>query len=355
MRVASRVARSGRGPIAAVVVTVVALAGLVAGAPARPAVAGGADWITPARDRYEPGQTVVMIGYGTADDAVLAERRPYMTYLLVDPLTPEVASGPSPYPRPGDVPLAPVVIEPVTLPPPPTSRPWWTHRASITFDLPADVEPGVYELMVCGVSCDDTAWMGTFWPDVVHVGVDPEYPVVRNWPLTEPGIRWLEDDARIMTPWGQEVTAADVRAGRVVSPPDDAGDAAVEPVLPPAPASQSESATTTTAASAVAPVGRTASPRAAGPEATTPAPEPAGDGGALAWWVVGEVLALVLGVAAWRYWSERRRRRALAEVGPHGEPSPGWVTRLDDLSDLDDVPAHDGAKGSHRESVRIRL
>jgi hypothetical protein len=347
MRVASRVARAGRGPIAAVVVAVVALAGLGAGAPARPAAAGGADWITPARDRYEPGQTVVMIGYGEADDAVLAERGPYMTYLLVDPVMPNLADGPSPFPRPGDVPLAPVVIEPVTLPPPPASQPYWTHRASITFDLPADLEPGVYELVVCGVSCDDTDWMGTFWPDVVHVGVDPASPVVRDWPLTEPGIRWLEDDARITTPWGQEVTAADVRAGHVVSPP---------PTTPSAPAPQSEVAATTTAAGDVATVGRTVPPGAATPESTTP--EPAGDGGALAWWVVGEVLVLVGGVAAWRYWSERRRRgrrRAMAEVGPHGEPSPGWVADLDDLSDVDDVPARHGGNGSHRESIRIRL
>jgi hypothetical protein len=345
MRVASRVARSGRGPIAAAVVAVVALAGLGAGAPARPAAAGGADWITPARDRYEPGQTVVMIGYGTTDDAVLAEHGPYMTYLLVDPLTPELASGPSPYPRPGDVPLAPVVIEPVTLPPPPASSPWWTHRASITFDLPADLAPGVYDLMVCGASCDDTAWMGTFWPDPVHVGVDPADPVVRDWPLTEPGIRWLEDDARIMTPWGQAATAADVRAGRVVSPP---------PTTPAAPPPQSEVATTATAAGDVAAVGRSAPTGAATPESTTPAPEPAGDGGALAWWVVGEVLALVGGVAAWRYWSERRRRGRLRAIDDI-EPVLGWVPDLDDLPELDDAPPPDGAKGSHRESVRIRL
>jgi hypothetical protein len=182
-------------------------------ATAGPAGAGGADWITAARDRYEPGQTVVMIGYGQAADDQQSSS-PYHAWLRVDPV--EAEAPEAPILRPTDRRVAPVVVERLAAP----DR-WRTHRASITFDLPADLPPAPYQVVICNEPCT-TAGLGTFWPETVHVGVEPTSPVVRDWPLDEPIIRWLEDDALIRAPWGETVTAADVRAGMVEPPPSTA-------------------------------------------------------------------------------------------------------------------------------------
>jgi hypothetical protein len=70
------------------------------------------------------------------------------------------------------------------------------------------------------------------------------------------------------------------------------------------------------------PAATSAEPRPS-PAGSSPAVEDPGDGGALAWWVAGEVVVLVGGCAAWRYWSGRRRRPALRAVPPLSDRSTG--------------------------------
>jgi hypothetical protein len=368
--------------LAATLLLGVALAG------AQPASAGGADWIVPARDRYEAGQTVVMIGYGNAGDWRAAG--PFHAYLRVDPVAAEAVAAKDVIVHPSDLRVAGVIVEDVS---PPAGLPWWFHRVSITFDLPPDLPPASYTVLMCNDPCTDDN-LGTFWPEQVNVGVDPPYPVVRNWPLTEPMIRWLEDGALIMTPWGQEVTAADVRAGRVQAPPPPPAPAtgtAAPAVEPDAPSGADATVSRSAGAEPAGGAGRTPAGAVTGRAERTDAAsrsatgtDDAPDGGkATAWWIGGEVVLLVAGCAAWRYWSGRRRRRALRPVadswsgrrrrralrpvadepiagpggdgrppdgGPGGEP----VTSVGGLVYEPD-PDPDSLDGPRREPVRIRL
>ncbi|HEX6421532.1 MAG TPA: hypothetical protein VFZ77_23715 [Acidimicrobiales bacterium] len=186
--------------------------------------AGGADWLEPARDRYEPGQQVTMIGYGYGVVAGYREavqrEGPFHAYLHgpVDDVDEYVGPAPAqgggltvPGLRPG------VRIGPVTVEEGVSGQMWQGLRVSITFRLPDDLAPGTYWVAMCSKGC--RANLGEFADSPVHVGVDPPQPVVRHWPLTDPAIRWLEDGALLMDEHGRVLTAEDVRAGRVPPPP----------------------------------------------------------------------------------------------------------------------------------------
>jgi hypothetical protein len=296
----------------AAALTGLALTGLASIATPHPAGAGGGDWLYPARDRYEPGQTVTMIGYGYAYADVDATWRqaPFYGHLLSesDLGTEEAPAGPATgAEEPGRSVSAPgrrvgrVTVEEVA--PDPDGR---ALRVSIAFSLPGDLAPGAYWLDICNDPC--TERLGWFRESELYVGIDPPDPVVRAWPLTDLAIRWLDDDALLFGPFGQPVTAADVRAGRIPA----------EPPLP-APAPEPEAAPVPTFEVAGAP---TTAPRpsfdAARPasddgsaalpaKGDTPAAE--GDGGALALWLVGTVIVLAVGCAASRLRTEHRPRR----------------------------------------------
>ena len=91
---------AGRGAaLAAAAIAAVSLV-LVADPPER-AGAGGGDWVTPARDRYEAGQQVTMIGYGGGLDAALLAHGPFYAWLRVDPAAAAAALAASSLPGPG--------------------------------------------------------------------------------------------------------------------------------------------------------------------------------------------------------------------------------------------------------------
>ena len=175
-------------------------------------------------------------------------------------------------------------------------------RASISFTLPDDLVPGRYSLVLCDDPC--TRPPGFLIAEVLNVGVQPEYPIVRYWPATEPAIRWLDDDALLNAPDGQSVTAADYRAGRF--PPSTVAPAppapAVTASIPPAP--------TTTAARVVAPE----------PEARASAGPTAGRGRAdwatLGGWLAG--LAALALASALLMARARSGRRPPARAGQEG-------------------------------------
>jgi hypothetical protein len=101
----ARRTRPGRQVMRALVAAPLALALVLATmAPSHPAGAGGADWLYPARDRYEPGQTVTMIGYGGIGRADWRETGPFYAYLRVDAAAAEADSAPGP---PATAPVAP--------------------------------------------------------------------------------------------------------------------------------------------------------------------------------------------------------------------------------------------------------
>jgi hypothetical protein len=330
------------GLATAVLVAAVAAALAAALVVARPAAAGGADWMAPARDRYEPGQTVTLLGFGQAVDPAWREKGPYYAYLRVDPARAEAdaaqadQSTTAPYIHPTDVRVGEVLVEEAAAPP--GTAPggsWRRQRASVAFTLPDDLAPRAYTVQLCNDPC--TAGLGYFWPEPVNVGVDPAYPIVRDWPLTDPAVRWLEDDALLVGVDGAPVTAADVRAGRVPTAPPTGPPAPPGPAVPaaspaPAPRAVGDGDGDGGAEAGGGPATATATGDDAGAGTAGAAGDAGeGDGGALAWWVVGEATVLVVGCALWRRRTTRRARPPLGVV-PAGDAEGSSGTAADDGS-----------------------
>ncbi|HEX6424285.1 MAG TPA: hypothetical protein VFZ79_12450 [Acidimicrobiales bacterium] len=302
--------RAARMALVAVAGTALATAG------ASPAGAGGADWMEPARDRYEPGQQVTMIGYGyglVAGYREVARREgPFHGYLYgpVDDSGEHVGHDPGPGdgnreigPWPG-IRVGRVAVEEGV-----ADQVWQGLRVSISFRLPDDLAPGAYWLALCNDGCH--AGLGEFADSALHVGVDPPRPVVRHWPLTDPAIRWLDDGALLTDEHGRVHTAADVRAGRV--PPPPAAVPAPAPDGPPVTEAGRGAASGTGGDALPAGERRDAGPGAGDPVATvaTAGDRAAGDGVlGPAWWAAAAPAALVASVAV----AVRRRR---------GRPGPG--------------------------------
>jgi hypothetical protein len=150
----------------------------------------------PVKDRYEPGEEVTLIGYtgsGWADDG------PFFGYLVA----PTEPGEPTPGSR---LPLGEIRVEA-------TGRiGYLALRASITFTLPDDLVPGLYLFEHCNRDC--TKQLGDLVGGAVHVGVDPEYPTQREWPLDDPEVANLDPDALLVGP-GFGVTAGEVQRGEI--------------------------------------------------------------------------------------------------------------------------------------------
>jgi hypothetical protein len=178
--------------------------------------------LQPVGDRYEPGDEVTVVGYGCV-------RRPshaagdipvVFGYLHVMPAEPCAGVSPTVYcnptglhrPQPLVDPASGIPVGQISLEESP--HPWRGLRASLTFRIPADLAPGSYHILTCGQPCtaDPQAYPTEPWP--LYVGVDPpagERPV-HHWPLDDPAIALLPDDALVLGPDGDEATVAEVRA-----------------------------------------------------------------------------------------------------------------------------------------------
>jgi len=272
----------------------------------------------PVRDRYEPGQDVLIVGYSQMALASGTDAAgPYYAWLRVDPgAEARAAEADGAYVDPTDVRVAPLVVEAST-----GEDPFDRQRATLSFTLPRDLSPGHYTLILCNDPCTESP--GYLIPEVLNVGVAPEYAIIRDWPATEPALRWLEDDALVSGPSGQAVTAGDYRAGRVPPPPTFPPSPAV---AAPAPAAEAEAESSRVAGAAPsrvageAPV-TTANPDVSGVEAD-PGPPVGGDDGwrPLGAWFAGLV---ALAVASAGLVARRRRARHAAQShGPEAEPGP---------------------------------
>lgn len=190
------------GTALAVLVAVMALGGTPAGA--------GGGQLAPVQDRYEPGGTATMVGYtgmAVPDEPFYAYLRPFGedTTALDD-------SG---------IYVGELVVRETA------HRDYLRLRVSITFDVPAGLAPGQYELTYCVDPCTAT-FLGDLVPSALSIGVDPIRPVVRTWAPEEPEIANLAPSAVLVGP-GFQTTAGALRA-----PPTTA--AAPQPLPPPEPA-----------------------------------------------------------------------------------------------------------------------
>jgi hypothetical protein len=285
-----------------------------------PAAAGGGDLMDPDRDRYEPGQQVTLVGYvdavavrrtssdGPVTDADWRTPGPYYAYLRVD----RIAVGRDlergvgwPFVHPTDVQVGRLLVED-------GRQPYAALRVGVTFRLPEQLQPDVYSVVVCNDPCTTT--LGWLMDSGINVGVDPESPVVRDWPLDEPLIRYLDDEALLVDPVGDgpgldswTVTAAEVRAGYRPTPT----------TVPPAPAEPEPAATSATARPpAPEPVtGAGTSP--AGRAGTDPA---GGISSEVVAWLMGFGILLVVWCLAWR-WRPREARMVVRQADGQNDQS----------------------------------
>jgi hypothetical protein len=190
--------------------------GIVVGAPRAEAKGSPLDAI---QDRYEPGQTVTMIGYtsqlpGAADPREPAVYQQFQGYMVSDdePQPPPLNSDGTAFGyAPSGVPLgSPEVQDTGRTDFPPV-------RVSLTFTVPHDLAPGIYFVYLAEPT--GTTMLGDMMGGTLHVGIDPLHRPSRLWPLDEPAIAELADDAQV---WamdsGETLTAAQVRAGDIPPP-----------------------------------------------------------------------------------------------------------------------------------------
>jgi hypothetical protein len=168
------------------------------------------------QDRYEPGDQVTVVGYtqGCVPDVgeLARNSRPLKGYLHADPCgrtTVPCVSHLAELEAPTDgLPIGRLTVEQGEHPP-------RGLRMSLTFTLPDDLAAGTYFVVVCQDPCPPGLNYGR--PQPLYVGVDPPESggTIRAWPLDDPAIADLPDDAIVLGPDGHGVTAADVRAGNV--------------------------------------------------------------------------------------------------------------------------------------------
>jgi hypothetical protein len=316
-RLGERRVRAGTGAV----VAVAALAAVTLAAP-RPAGAGGGDLLYPDRDRYEVGQQVRLVGYTQAlarsalDEQALTRvdlqrNGPYFAYLRVDPAAVERDASQEDdawsYAHPTDLQMGPVAADEMS-----PAEGAYSLRVSATFRLPRDLAPGVYDVSVCNDPCTTT--LGWLFSSPVHVGVDPAGPIVRAWPLDEPAIRYLADDALVWDPTCEancddivdwSVTAAQIRAGYRPTPV----------TVAPEPEPAARTATTDP------PAGRPVAGAGESPAGTAGTDPPGGVPSEIVAWVTGFGVLLVVWCLAWRLRPREARMVVRQGNGQHDHGS----------------------------------
>lgn len=158
-----------------------------------PATAGGS-WLSPVRDRYEPGEVATLVGYTSGGQLGWVEDGPFFAYLVAGDFTLSAERR---------LPTDHVALGPLSV-----QARGQTLRVSISFPVPHHLAAGLYSVTYCNNPC--VTGLGDLIGGSVAVGVDPPWDLQRGWDLDDPEIANLADDAILIGP-GYSVTAADVR------------------------------------------------------------------------------------------------------------------------------------------------
>jgi hypothetical protein len=150
---------------------------------AEPAAAGRS-WLSPVRDRYEPGETATLVGYvGPGGTLGTVEDGPFFAYLrrLDAPLTVPNDLAMAPFaPQASDLRLGEFAVQN-------TGRPGYlAYRVSIQFRLPSGLQAGRYAVIYCNATC--TKGLSDLIGGVIFVGRDPDGPIQRTRRPEEPEI-----------------------------------------------------------------------------------------------------------------------------------------------------------------------
>lgn len=167
----------------------------------------GGSWMDPVKDRYEPGDQVTMVGYTGGGAYGWVEDGPFFAHVQRANATSGEFDADAPRHDIGELEVLST-----------GDGGYLNLRVSVTFEMPADAEPGLYLLNYCNADCSELLGHligGRFW-----IGVDPDYPPSREWALDDPEIANLDDDALLSGP-GVQMTAGQLRAGDAPEPGAD--------------------------------------------------------------------------------------------------------------------------------------
>jgi hypothetical protein len=153
--------------------------------------AAGGSWLSPVRDRYEPGETVTLIGYvGPGGTLGSVEDGPFFAYLrrLDAPLRVPNQLQMAPFvPQAGDLPIGQLLVQS-------TGRGGsLAYRVTVEFRLPSSLAAGRYAVIYCNSTC--TKGLSDLIGGVVFVGRDPDFPITRTWAPDEPARANLDGSA----------------------------------------------------------------------------------------------------------------------------------------------------------------
>jgi hypothetical protein len=212
---------------------------LLAGLVGLPATTGAAAAAAPAaaqacpqstHDRDEPGQEVTLVGYTAGCLATAGEPGgPPITvsgYLHTDACADIDLAYCTPADGPTDptsgLPVGRFALDSAT----DAAR---GQRMELAFTLPAGLATGLYYLVVCEDPCASRP-SGQLAATPLYVGVDPppDGRPVRRWPLDDPAIAELSDDALVQTGDGPALTGAEARAARGIVAGEPEPEAAAE-------------------------------------------------------------------------------------------------------------------------------
>jgi hypothetical protein len=180
-------------------------------------------------DRYEAGEEVTVVGY-TSDcvavgaGATTSTGAPALTgavsgYLHTDPCIDVNLAYCVPTRGPSD-PTDGTPVGRFTLSAP--SDQARGQRMQLTFRLPDGLASGLYYLVACEDPCAPRT-PGHLATTPLYVGVDPpaDGRPVRHWPLDDPALASIADDALVEPGDGRTLTGAEVRAARGEADPTD--------------------------------------------------------------------------------------------------------------------------------------
>lgn len=183
------------------------LLGLSIFAAAAPASAGGS-WFDTVQPSHEPGDSVTVVGYTGGGTQGWVEDGPFFGWLTGNSGFTDADIGNDPSLRWF---LGPLEIHETGI------GGYTSLRVSMSFDLPTDLEPGVYGFNYCNHDC--TEQIGDLIGGTVYIGVEPDARNL-NWPAWEPEIANLPDDSVLNSASTPVFTAAAARAAGWPGPVD---------------------------------------------------------------------------------------------------------------------------------------
>ncbi len=159
----------------------------------------GGSWFDPVKDTYEPGEVATLVGYTGGGAYGWIDDGPFFGKIVQSDEDGNITDG-------YQLDVGELTVTDTG------AAGYLRLRASISFQLPTDIPTGTYFFDYCNQACDER--LGDLIGGYLNVGVEPAYPISREWPLDDPEVANLAPDSFLSGP-GFQVEAGKVNSGEV--------------------------------------------------------------------------------------------------------------------------------------------